>query len=253
MADLYSPDAYIAALVDLHRGLPRQGPGDTAFSRRLLDGLTLPPHPRMADLGCGSGAGALLLAEHLSGPVRAVDSSAVFIAELEQQAQQRGLSDRIIATVGDMGQLDWPPGALDLLWSEGAAYNLGFEPALALWHPLLAPGGIAVISELSWFDDNPPPAARAYWQEAYPTLGTEAENQARAERTGWQVLATHRLPSAAWWDHYYTPLRQRIAQQKTATPTSAMATVIEECETEMALFVDHSDAYGYTFYVLQVG
>lgn len=252
MAAPFTPDDYITALIDLHRGLPRQGPGDLAMARRLLDSLPLPPHPRMADLGCGSGAGALLLAEHLAGPVRAVDSAAVFVAELEQEAQQRGLADLITATVGDMGQLDWPPGELDLLWSEGAAYNLGFEPALTLWKPLLAPNGIAVISDMSWFEEDPPPAVRAYWDEAYPTLGTEAENRARAQRTGWQVLATHRLPSAAWWAYYYTPLRQQMEQRQTMALSPAMAAVIEECNAEMALFADYSDAYGYIFYVLQV-
>jgi len=54
---------YITALINLHRGLDRQGPGDADFSRHILSLLSaLPPKPRIADLGCGSGAGALLLA-----------------------------------------------------------------------------------------------------------------------------------------------------------------------------------------------
>jgi hypothetical protein len=33
---------------------------------------------------------------------------------------------------------------IDLLWSEGAAYNIGFANALATWAPALAPGGLRV-------------------------------------------------------------------------------------------------------------
>ena len=241
---------YISALIDVHRGLDRQGPGDADFSRQILSGLTpLPPKPRIADLGCGSGVASLLLAQHYQSTVKAVDFSAAFIDELKVRAQQAGLEHLIIPICGDMAELDWPAGSIDLLWSEGAAYNLGFAPALKTWRPLLANTGIAVISEMSWFTDDPPAPARAYWQDAYPTMGTEAENRDRAREAGFAVLATHRLPSQAWWRNYYGPLRQRMTQVE-LTPT--MQSVIRETEEEMRMFEQFSDAYGYTFYVLQI-
>lgn len=151
-----------------------------------------------------------------------------------------------------MAKLDWPVGSVDLLWSEGAAYNLGFEQALKIWRSLLANGGIAVISEMSWFTDHPPEPAIAYWQNAYPMMGTEAENIARANRAGFSVLFTHRLPSQAWWDNYYEPLRERMQQIEIPPVTqSVMHTVIHDTEEEMKIFEDFSDFYGYTFYVLQ--
>ena len=186
---------YITALVNLHRGLPYKGPGDSAFSRRILDSLTtLPPRPQIADLGCGSGASALLLAQHYQAPVRAVDTSPVFIDELKARAKQAGLEPLIIPICKDMGELNWPAGSVDLLWSEGAVYNLGFEPALKCWRSLLADGGIAVISELSWFTDDAPEPVIAYWQNAYSTMGSEVENMDRASRSGFSVLSTPALP-----------------------------------------------------------
>lgn len=244
-----SQTAYIAALVDLHDGLDRQGPGDADFSRNILKRLPpLPSTPRMADLGCGSGAGALLLAHHYNSTVMAVDLSSAFIDELKVRARQAGLADLVNPIQGDMANLDWPTGSVDLLWSEGAAYNLGFEQALKLWRPLLAKDGIAVISEMSWFVADAPETAIAYWQNAYPTMGTEEENTARAVRAGFNVLSTRRLPSQAWWVNYYGPLRQRM-QQVENTPT--MQTVVAETKEEMQLFEQFSDFYGYTFYVLQ--
>jgi ubiquinone/menaquinone biosynthesis C-methylase UbiE len=238
----------ITALTNLHRGLDRKGPGDADFARNLLSNLALPLKPRIADLGCGSGASALLLAQHYQSPVMAIDASAVFIDELKARANQFGLAHLIMPIQADMAKLDWPAGSVDLLWSEGAAYNLGFEQALKTWRSLLADNGIAVISELSWFTDNAPEPAIAFWQNAYPMMGTEAENSDRAKRSGFSVLSTHRLPSQAWWVNYYEPLRQRM-QQIEITPT--IQSVIRETEAEMKLFENFSDAYGYTFYVLQ--
>jgi ubiquinone/menaquinone biosynthesis C-methylase UbiE len=243
----------IAALIELHRGLERQGPGDTAFSRQLLQKLgPMPANLRIADLGCGSGAAALLLAEHFQRPVAAVDSCSVFIEELKMRARQAGLAHLITPLQADMAELgaalDWPPACIDLLWSEGAAYNLGFERALSVWRPFLKDKGIAVVSEMSWFTDEAPQPAFDYWHAAYPTMGTESENIDRARHAGYQMLATQRLPSDVWWKNYYTPLRARIKQLEL---TPAMQAVVEETETEMELFEKFSDSYGYTFYVLQ--
>lgn len=242
------PD-YLAALIDLHRDLERQGPGDAAFAREILLRLPALPTPlRIADLGCGSGAGTLVLARHFRRPVRAVDAAPAFIEALKSRAARGGLADMVEPIVADMGSLDWSAGSVDLIWSEGAAYNLGFERALASWRPLLSPRGVAVLSELSWFTGTPPDEAREFWATAYPTMGTEAENMARARRAGYEPLFTERLPSELWWRNYYGPLRERL---KVTSDTAAQDAVRRDCELEMALFERFSDAYGYTFYALR--
>lgn len=242
-------DDYLAALIELHRGLERQGPGDADFSRRLLGELPgLPASPRIADLGCGSGAASLLLASHFQSAVKAVDSCPVFIEELKVRARRAGLEHLVTPIHADMGALDWPPGSVDLIWSEGAVYNLGFERGLGLWRPLLSNGGIAVVSELSWFTDEPPGPASEYWEEAYPGMGSEAENIRRAGRACFAVLCTRRLPGHLWWPNYYDPLRERIERMEA---TAANQAVVREIEQEMALFERFSESYGYTFYVLR--
>lgn len=241
----------IDSLIELHRDLPRQGPGDDAFSRAVLARLpSLPATPRIADIGCGSGAAALMLAEQYRVRVRALDFCRVFLDELEAEAAARGLGELVEPVEGDMGAIDWPDGSLDLLWSEGAAYILGFADALERWRPLLAPGGLAVISELSWFSDHRPEDAVEFWLANYPGMASEQENAAAAARLGYEVLAIRRLPADAWWRNYYEPLRRRIdALRATADP--AMQAVIREMEAEMALFERRAESYGYTFFVLR--
>ncbi|PZU99330.1 MAG: class I SAM-dependent methyltransferase [Pseudanabaena sp.] len=241
---------YIDALIDLHRGIKRKGPGDNDFSLNILTNLpTLPPHPQIADLGCGSGAGALLLAEYYQSPVIAVDSASVFIDELKMRAKQSKLEHLIKPIHGDMAKLDWADGSINLLWSEGAAYNLGFEQALTIWRSLLTNTGLAVISEISWFSDRVPEPAALYWQKAYPMIASETENSDRADRSGFKVISTHRLPSQAWWQNYYEPLREQMRQVEISP---VIQLVIDKIEEEMNLFERFSDFYGYTFYVLQV-
>jgi len=240
-----------AALVELHAGLERQGPGDEAFSRRILSLLPpLPEYPRIADLGCGAGAGALLLAEWSGARVTAVDSSGTFLEQLRREAEARGLEERIRLVEADMGALDWPEDSLDLLWSEGAAYNLTFQGALEAWRPLLDTGGVAVVSELSWFTDDLPEPLRAFWEAAYPAVGSEAANAARAAACGFEVFGMHRLPDAAWMDNYYQPLLERIEVLR-PNASEAMQQVIRETEAEIELFRKYSRHYGYTFYLMR--
>lgn len=47
-----------------------------------------------------------------------------------------------------------PPHSVDVLWSEGAIYIAGgLRPGLKRWAPLLRPGSVAAVTELSWLHD----------------------------------------------------------------------------------------------------
>jgi SAM-dependent methyltransferase len=246
-----NPEKYFAALIELYRGLDRQGPGDESFSREILATLpVLPPNPRIADLGCGAGAGALLLADYLRCPVLAVDLAAPFLEQLRMKAKHRGLDHLIMTLEADMGALDWPVASIDLLWSEGAAYNLGFARALQRWRPLLPEGGLAVISEMCWFTDDIPGPAREYWAAAYPGMGSEEQNIEHARKSGFNVLGTHRLPSRGWWENYYNPLKRKMESFR-STEDSVMRSVLDETDLEMGILGRYGDICGYAFFVLK--
>ncbi|MCU7924354.1 MAG: class I SAM-dependent methyltransferase [Candidatus Thiodiazotropha sp. (ex Dulcina madagascariensis)] len=244
-------EKYVKALIELHSGLERQGPGDADFSEYIIRQIPeLSPNPRIADIGCGAGAGALILAEKYHSKVKAVDFSREFLDELMHRARQKGLENLIEIFECDMGNLNWESGTIGLLWSEGAAYNITFEGALKAWRPLMAVDGIAVISEMNYFSDNTPESITQYMKDAYPGIKTESMNVDLINSSGFEVLGVHRLPSKAWWDNYYNPLCENIRAFKNSSD-NVMQAVISETEEEMKLFKEHEKDYGYTFYIMR--
>jgi len=244
-------EKYIKALIELHRGLERQGPGDIDYSNFIISQLPeLPTNPRIADIGCGAGAGTLVLADKFRVTVRAVDFSREFLDELENRAKQRGLEHLVETIDCDMGNLDWKPGSLDLLWSEGAAYNITFEGALKAWRPLMASTGIAVISEMNYFSGDVPEPVKIFMQKTYPAVRTEPENSDIINSSGFEVLGIYRLPSKSWWDNYYGPLRNNIEYFKNSKDDH-MQSVIYETEEEMKFFEEYHEFYGYSFYIMK--
>ena len=238
------------AFFRLYEGLPRQGPGSDACTREALRRLPPLPAPRVLDLGCGAGRQTLVLAEVLQTKVVAVDRHRPFLDQLQATAKQRRLSALIEVVCGDMAALELPPGSIDLLWSEGAIYLLGFEHGLRLWRPWLAPGGLAAVTECSWLGATRSDEVKAFWREAYPALGSVADNLAGAERAGFEVCDWFALPPSAWWDDYYTPLLQRIEDLGPAADP-ALAAVIAETEHEIEFYRRHYEIYGYVFYLMR--
>ncbi len=227
----------------LYRDLPRYGPGDDGATREALRRLgPLPPKPRVLDLGCGSGAQTRVLAASLDGPITAVDRHQPFLDELHD--------DRIVTRCADFGALDDPPGSVDLLWSEGAIYHLGFGDGLARWRPLVSSVGAAAVTELTWLTGDPPADAVAFWREAYPAMTDEAANRTAAVAAGWDVIDTFTLPATAWWENYYAPLAARIAQLR-PDADDALRAVIAGTEREIDLWLSHGGAYGYVFFLLR--
>ena len=170
---------------------------------------------------------------------------------MRTSAVDRGIESLIEPIHADRANLDWPPASIDLLWSEGAAYAIGFANALQCWKPLMAPGGVMVISEMSYFVDPAPESLASMMQNIYPEIKTEAANQDLIRDRGFTLLETSRLPSQAWWDNYYGPLRGNIELQRDSSDP-VMQQVIKDTEAEMDFFRDNGDLCGYSFYVMQV-
>ncbi len=139
---------------------------------------------------------------------------------------------------------------IDLLWSEGAAYNIGFSNALSTWASAINPGGFAVVSELSWLREKVPNAVREFFLAGYPDMRSVHRNIAVTEDAGYKVLSTYTLPKEAWVEGYYDVLEPH-AKGLVDHPDSAVRDFAVETVKEIEIFEYSEDSYGYVFYVLQ--
>jgi len=238
---------------EVYESLPRQGPGNRACAEQALALChDLPKTPAVLDLGCGVGGQTLHLAELTHGSIVAIDSHAPSIERLKATAAERGLSGRIHPVVGDMAQLALPPESFDLIWSEGALYNIGIEKALRLCHELLHPGGYLAFTEAVWRKENPPLEVKASFDLDYPTMGRVGEVITAIEGSGWSLMDHFILPDEAWWNDFFTPMEQRIEElrSKYADDVERLV-VLDELALEPAMHRKHSEYYAYAFFVVR--
>lgn len=246
---------HLDLLIDLHQHNPRQGPGDdaqTALALRLT-GLDATEPLRVADIGCGTGAATLALARLLpQAHITAVDFLPPFLAQLRQRAEAADVSGRISTLEASMDALPFADGPFDLLWSEGAIYNMGFENGVKRWRRFLRPGGVLVASELTWTTHTRPPELQAHWEREYPEVGTASDKIGVLERNGYSPLGCFVLPEACWLDHYYRPLRAGFSDflSRHGHSVEALA-VVAEHEQEIALYETYKAFFGYGVYIAQ--
>jgi len=236
---------------EVFEALPRQGPGNRACAARALSLCRdLPSSPAILDLGCGVGGQTLHLAEMTSGSIVAIDSHAPSIERLSAAVAKRGLSHRIRPAVGDIAHPNEPPGSFDLIWSEGAFYNVGIEKALSICRELLRPGGYLAFTDAVWLKADPPPEVKDSFDQDYPAMGGVAEILLYIEKSGLVPVDHFTLPDEAWWDDFYTPMEKRIddLRRKYATDAEALA-ALDKISQEPEMHRRYSDYYAYEFFV----
>ena len=241
----------LTLLADLHKAGLRQGPGSPDVTRRamVLAGLDGSRPLEIADIGCGTGAASLELARMLDARITAVDFLPSFLDVLRQRAQAQGLG-RIITLEASMDALPFTDASFDVIWSEGAVYNMGFDAGIAAWKRFLKPGGKLVLSEITWTTAARPQTITDYWTAQYPEIDTASAKLAVLERHGYRPEGYFLLPFCCWQEHYYGPLRERFPaflDRHGHSPQAAAIVAAEE--EEMALYQRYGQFYSYGMYV----
>jgi len=233
----------------LHGGLAKQGPGSEASTLRALALCgPLPREPRILELGCGTGRASLTLARATGGVVTAVDTFAPSLATLRRRAAEAGLADRIETLQQSMAALDVRSRTFDLVWCESAVYTIGFDAALRVWRPLLAPGGALALSELAWLAPQPPERALRFWAEGYPGMRAHEANLHAIAEAGYALAGSFTLPDADWEDGYYGELARRLPALRAQHAEPEALRVLDSAAEEIAAFRERAGSFGYVFY-----
>jgi SAM-dependent methyltransferase len=239
-------------LIDFHKGAQRQGPGGIAATEQAMSiaGLSEDTPLTIADIGCGTGASTLVLARLLNAKITAVDFLQDFLDVLASRAQSEGIEDKITPLCASMEQLPFAQEEFDVIWSEGAIYNIGFAKGIADWKRYLKPGGLLVTSEITWLTDERPSELHDHWHNAYPEIDTASAKIKALEESGYTPIGYFVLPELCWLENYYEPMRKNFDAFLSRNGDSAEARAIVEAEShEIALYEKYKAYFSYGVYI----
>lgn len=231
--------------------IKRQGPGSPETTIQALSFINhLTDESRIADIGCGTGSPTFVIANHVSGHITGIDLFPKFIDIFNSNAQKLNIQNRIKGIVGSMEDLPFQNEELDLIWSEGAIYNIGFKRGLNEWRKFLKPGGYISVSEASWFTEERPSEIEKFWNDAYPEMNTVSNKVAQMQKAGYIPIAAFILPENCWIENYYVP--QVSAQNdflKKYKGNKTAEQLIANQRHEAQLYYKYKEFYGYVFYI----
>jgi ubiquinone/menaquinone biosynthesis C-methylase UbiE len=191
-----------------------------------------------------------VLAQHSPGHITGIDLFPAFIDLFNGNAGKLNLQDRIKGVIGSMDNLPFQNEELDLIWSEGAIYNIGFERGLNEWRRFLKTGGYIAVSEVSWFTDERPAEINAFWQNEYPEIDTIPKKIAQTQKAGYIPVANFILPENCWTEHYYIPqieAQEVFLRKYKGNPTAGE--LVANQRHEALLYSKYKMYYGYVFYI----
>jgi SAM-dependent methyltransferase len=238
--------------LEIYGRLPRAGPGSYECTKKAYELMSdVPEIPRILDVGCGPGVQTVDLLKMSGGHVLALDFLPLMIERTKANAQTENVSDRLEVIEQDMGEMVFPPASFDVIWSEGAIYNLGFENGLSKVKSFVRFGGYVAVSEVVWLKPNPPAPVVAFWQQ-YPEIDSVENKLAVVDRLGYEQVGHFVLPESTWTVDYYDPMEELIAQKANewASIPNALE-VLEEARNEIEIFREYSSYFSYAFFVLR--
>lgn len=231
--------------------LERQGPGSPEETIRALGFIgKLSSKTKIADLGCGTGFQTMVLAQNTEATITALDLYAGSIDKLNATAGKLGLQNRVKGIVGSMDNLPFQNDEFDLIWSEGAIANIGFEKGLHHWKGFLKKNGYIAVTYESWFTDERPAEIEKWWLDAVPAMSTIGHNISIMQKTGYIPVAAFTLPENCWIDNYFMPQKARQEEflQK-HTGNKSVEDMIAFMRREAELYAKYKQYYGYVFYI----
>ena len=239
-------------ICDFFLNTERQGPGSpeaTLKALSFIDNLT--DESLIADLGCGTGGQTMTLARHAPGRITGLDFFPGFIDRFNADARRLHLADRVKGVVGSMDALPFRAGELDLIWSEGAIYNIGFEKGLTQWRRFLKPDGFIAVTECSWLS-SARPDEMGFFRDNFPEIDDISGKIRCMERAGYRPVAHFILPDSCWTKNYYEPAAARAREFLATYDDAPLARhFVERLEEEIEQYRRYGRRYGYVFYIGQ--
>lgn len=239
-------------IVDLNKNSDRQGPGSEGETLKALELIDLQKQNdlKITDIGCGSGGQTITLAQNITGQITAVDLFPEFLYELNEKSRKLGLEKKIKTLEKSMEDLPFNKEEFDIIWSEGAIYNVGFEKGINKWKDYLKIGGYFAISEITWITNSRPKEIEDFWTQEYPEIDIASNKIKILENNGFTLKGYFYLTQDSWIDNYYKPMEARFETFLERHNNSKLSKeVVSEHKKEIDLYQSYKDYYSYGFYI----
>jgi SAM-dependent methyltransferase len=187
--------------------------------------------PRILDIGCGSGIPTLELARLSQGEVIGIDIDQPALDKFTSKIKGAGLTDRVKAINRSMLNINFAKGSLDIIWSEGSIYAIGFEGGLRKWKRFLRSGGFMVIHD---------------------EQGNIKEKLEQISSCGYELLGYFTLSEGVWWKEYFAPLEKWVAESQTRyTDDPKGLEEFHQAQVELDMFKKHPERNSSVCFVIK--
>ena len=242
----------LSIIYDYFSSAERQGPGSPEITLKALsfiDGLT--EQSKVADIGCGTGGQTMVLAHNIPCEITGVELWPDFVSQFNKSTLNNNMRDRVKALIGNMENLPFQVEELDLIWSEGAIYNIGFKRGLEEWRKFLKQGGCVAVTENTWFTEDRPAEIQEFWDKAYPEIDTIPNKLAQMQKAGYLPVAAFVVPESCWTDYYSVMQATQKSFLAKYNGNKTTEEFIGYQRYEAELYSKYKAYYGYMFYIGQ--
>ena len=238
-------------IIETHVGLERQGPGSPEMVIKALSFIdNNEKFSKVLDCACGAGGQTMVLAKNIPGKITGLDILPELINIFNGNAKKLNFQDRVNGIIGSMDNLPFQNEEFDLIWSEGAIDNIGFEKGLTYWYGFLKKNGYVTVTCPSWFTNERPAEIEKFWSSMGCELDTIADNISIMQKIGYVPIGSFILPEKCWTDNYFI---HREAEDKKLlekyTGNKNVEAYVNDNRYEEELFTRYNQYYGYVFYI----
>ena len=182
-------------------------------------------HPRILDVGCGSGVPTLIIAEKINGKITAVDTDTKSIDIFREKIKELDLSNRVTLLNSSVFDIKVKNNQYDLIIAEGFLNVVGFQKGFLRITQLLKRKGFIIIHDE--FQNN-------------------NEKIKFIESNDCKILDSFVLDEQIWWNDYYKCLEKKISSNSNKEFMKLFKSDLQEIK----LFKEDSSQYVSVYYVI---
>jgi ubiquinone/menaquinone biosynthesis C-methylase UbiE len=233
--------------------MERQGPGSQEMTKKALSFIpSLNKHAEILDIGCGTGGQIMTLAKNTEAKITGLDLFSQFIDIFNENAQKIGVQNQVKGITGKMEDMPFQENSFDLIWSEGAIYNIGFQKGMQSWYKYIKKNGYIAVTEVVWLTNQRPEEIERFWIDSYPEIDHISVKIEQMQASGYLPIAAFLLPDNCWMENFYDlhDAAQEIFLKKYPENKTAKELVAYE-KLGKTMHEKYKSHYAYMFFIGQ--